>query len=133
MLTELHIDRVIFDSRPLFSAAPEDDAERASQGRKPRLPVHPTLTGRHPLLRLVGRNDLRRAAAWIHEWVPTISRWIACGAQPFVFTHTPDEAYAPRMARMFHEELARHASGIAGMRPWPGENEPREARQLELF
>jgi uncharacterized protein YecE (DUF72 family) len=133
MLAELHMDRVVFDSRCLFSAPPDDESEQASQGRKPRLPIHTMLTGRYPLLRFVGRNDLRRAIPWIQEWVPVVARWIEHGVQPFVFTHTPDEFYAPSLARLFHEQLMAHRPELLPRPAWPGEQQAPTARQLELF
>ena len=54
LLAELGINRVILDSRPLFSAPPDTEYETASQGRKPRVPVHTTVTGTRPILRLIG-------------------------------------------------------------------------------
>lgn len=133
MLRDLHIDRVIFDSRPLFSAPPTDDAETAAQGRKPQLPVHRAVTGNHPMIRFVGCNDVRRAVPWIREWIPYVDDWIKAGLTPFVFAHTPDEHFAPQLARLFHEELMRHNHAIEEMPVWPGEREPPLERQLELF
>jgi uncharacterized protein YecE (DUF72 family) len=133
LLAELHVDRVILDSRPLFSAPPEDAFERESQSRKPRLPVHAALTGSHPVVRLIGRNDVRRVAPWIQEWSRVLAKWLHSDLVPFIFTHTPDERCAPELARNFHHELQRHADGIADMPLWPGETERGEERQLELF
>ncbi|HEY1066113.1 MAG TPA: DUF72 domain-containing protein, partial [Pirellulales bacterium] len=39
LLAELEIDRVILDSRPLFSARASDPAEERSQSRKPKSPI----------------------------------------------------------------------------------------------
>jgi uncharacterized protein YecE (DUF72 family) len=129
-LAELQIDRVILDSRSLFSAPPEDEFERISQGRKPQLPVRPVLTGTHPLLRLIGRDDIRRVAPWILEWSRTVAKWIHGGLTPYIFTHTPDERFAPQLARMFHDELARHVHDVGPLAAFPGEG---DARQLRLF
>lgn len=132
LLTELHIDRVIFDSRALFSAPPNDSFEVESQRRKPNLPVHQSITWRHPILRFVGRNELERNLPWIHEWALKIAGWMKAGLHPFVFTHCPDERFAPQFARMFHDELTRHVE-VAEMPRWPGEVEPHPPKQMELF
>lgn len=58
MLRDLKIDRVLFDSRPLFSKPPSDEAEEASQARKPRSPHRTTVTGSRPMLRPVDRNSV---------------------------------------------------------------------------
>ncbi len=39
------IDRVLFDSRPLFSRPPLDASEKEAQQRKPRSPFRTTITG----------------------------------------------------------------------------------------
>ena len=132
LLTDLHMDRVIFDSRALFSAPPSDPFEVESQRRKPNLPVHQSITWRHPMLRFVGRNELERNLPWIHEWSLKIAGWIKAGLHPLVFTHCPDERFAPYFARMFHEELLRHVDG-SPMSPWAGESESHPPKQLELF
>ncbi len=49
LLSELAIDRVIFDSRPLFSAPPSDEIEQVAQQRKPKTPICTDVTGRHPV------------------------------------------------------------------------------------
>jgi uncharacterized protein YecE (DUF72 family) len=133
LLEELGVNRVMFDSRPLFSAPAEDPTEEEAQSRKPRLPVHAKATARHPLIRLVGCNDVTRALPWIRDWAAVIARWITAGLEPFVFTHTPADIYAPQLARLFHSELMQHADGIAPLPPWPGEHELQSREQLELF
>ncbi len=133
LLTELHIDRVIMDSRPLFSDPPADDYERESQTRKPRCPVRRSVTGRHPMIRLVGRNDIARVMPWIREWAPVVAGWIISGLKPYVFTHAPDALHAPTLARMFHDELRKHTQRVPELAPWPGEIEDRPAKQLALF
>ncbi len=133
VLGELKINRVIFDSRALFAFPPSDAAEQASQARKPKLPVHPTVTGQHPMLRFIGRDEVSRVHPWIKEWAPRVGRWIEAGLQPLVFTHTPDEFFAPRFARAFHDELVRHCHALKELPPWPGERERFAKRQLELF
>jgi uncharacterized protein YecE (DUF72 family) len=133
VLRDLKIDRVIFDSRPLFSAPPGDDYERQSQSRKPQLPVHAAATGCRPLIRLVGRNDVARVTPWIDEWAPVVAEWIGAGLTPYVFTHAPDDRYAPDLARRFHAAVRKHTHRVPDMPDWLGESEPQRARQLALF
>ncbi len=133
LLAEHHVDRVIMDTRPLFSDSPSDMSERQAQSKKPRLPVHQTVTGSHPMIRLVGLNDVRLASPWIHEWAPIVASWIIAGMTPYVFTHTPDERYAPELARLFHNELGRHTHRLSEMPAWPGEAATQRGRQLALF
>lgn len=132
LLMDLHIDRVIFDSRALFSAPPSDSFEVESQHRKPNLPVHQSITWRHPMIRFVGRNELERNIPWIHEWSLKVAKWMKAGLHPLVFTHCPDERFAPQFARMFHAELSHHLE-VAELPDWPGETEPHSPKQMELF
>lgn len=133
LLMELHIDRVLLDTRPLFCDAPSDESEAKLQASKPQLPVAPVLTARHPFIRLIGRNDSQLVMPWVREWAQTVASWIVDGLRPYVFAHTPDEVYSPDLARLFHEELMQHTQRVNSMRPWPGEQEQKPARQLELF
>jgi uncharacterized protein YecE (DUF72 family) len=133
LLRELHIDRVIFDSRPLFSVEPGDEFEQQSQERKPQLPVHETVTSRHPMIRFVACNDLPRAIPWIRQWAQTVGGWIRGGLTPYFFAHVPNDRYAPLLARMFHDELMKHHHSVDQLPPWPGEHEKAQNRQLELF
>ena len=130
MLSEHSADRALFDSRPLFSAPPSDVIEEESQRRKPRSPHRTTAIGRYPMLRLVGRNDVASARAWIDEWASTTAEWICEGRQPFVFTHAPDDRFAPEMAEMFHAAMQRSIKDLADLPVWPGR---QQMRQLGLF
>ncbi len=133
MLGELTIDKVIFDSRPLYSKPPSDDIERASQTKKPKTPVRQTVTGQRPFLRLIGRNNLDEVQPWIDEWSPVIAGWLSQGLDPFVFTHAPDDRFAPRFARRLHEAIRAHHAELPPAPTWPGENERPPEVQLTLF
>lgn len=136
LLRRLQIDRVIFDSRPLFSAPAGDEHEAEAQRRKPNCPARQTVTGQHPLLRFVGRNDVESARPWIDEWAPVVAQWIRDGLTPYVFTHTPHDKHAPDLARTFHSTLNQFLPDLPPLPVWPGEHPgtsiPR-TRQRELF
>jgi uncharacterized protein YecE (DUF72 family) len=127
------IDRVLFDSRALYSAPPSDDAEHVSQTRKPRSPLRFTVTGSRPFLRIVGRNDVTSVRPWLAEWSAQVAGWIDEGLHPFVFTHTPDDQFAPQMAELFHEELHRRRERLPLLAPWPGRLAQKNPRQQSLF
>jgi uncharacterized protein YecE (DUF72 family) len=130
MLADHQLNRVMFDSRALFSQPPDDEIEEVSQKRKPQLPHRCIATGFNPMLRLVGRNDLAKAQPWIDEWTGQVAAWIREGRQPFVFTHAPDDQFAPPMAEIFHRSLREKLPQLAPLPRWPGRDEPR---QLKLF
>lgn len=132
LLRERKIDKVIFDSRALFQAPPSDEIERVSQSRKPRTPVRQTVTGERPMLRFVGRNDVQLVDRFIEQWVPIVAGWIDKGLSPFIFTHAPNDQFAPEFARRFWDrlrpELSEQHPNLEEL-PRP----PRAAKQLDLF
>lgn len=130
MLRERGVDRALFDSRALFHAPPDDDFERASQGRKPNPPRRLTVTGRHPFVRFVGRNNRGLAAKWIAEWAGTVADWIGQGLTPYVFCHAPNDAYAPAFCEALHEAIRCHRSDLTPLPDWPGR---AASKQRELF
>ncbi|MGH7202227.1 MAG: DUF72 domain-containing protein [Planctomycetaceae bacterium] len=133
LLRELSIDKVLLDSRPLFSDPPEDDTEKKAQRQKPQTPLRRTVTASHPFLRLIGRNDVDRVQPWIDEWAPIVAAWITAGQVPFLFMHTPNDFHAPELARRFHHALQQHVPALPDLPPWPGESEPPELKQGRLF
>ncbi len=134
LLTELGIDKVIFDSRPLYSMPASDVTERAAQHRKPKTPVRETVTGKRPFLRLIGRNRIEDVQKWIDMWAPVISNWVEQGLKPFVFTHAPDDRFAPEFARALHRAIQAHFPALSDPPQWPGEVEHKRSNsQMELF
>lgn len=133
MLRDLKIDRVLFDSRPLFSKSPSDQAEEASQARKPRSPHRTTVTGSRPMLRLVGRNSVDDTMPWIEEWAIVIAEWINARREPYVFAHSPDEKFAPDFAARLHTQLQSHLPSLPDLPTWPGRKQDPAPKQLSLF
>lgn len=101
-LGSLGIDRVLFDARPLFSRPGADVSEREAQRRKPDSPYRNTVTGKRPMLRLIGLNDATPVLPWWEEWASIIAGWIKAGLEPWIFTHAPDDTHAPKLARCLH-------------------------------
>lgn len=130
MLTELNIDRVLFDSRPLFSVSAPDRYEKIAQSRKPKVPVRQTATGDYPMLRLVGRNDLQTVGSWIDEWCTVVAAWIREGRTPYVFVHSPNNELTPQFAELFHSKLSEQLPTLEPLPVWPGR---QIKRQTPLF
>lgn len=105
LLTDVRAERVILDSRPLFSKPPTDDAERDGWGKKPRLPVIPTALTSTPIVRLIGRTDVLETVAGWQPWLPVLAQWIGEGRSPIVTVHTPDNSCALPLARQLHGDL----------------------------
>lgn len=133
LLTSLEIDRVLFDSRPLYSASATTESEKISQTRKPRSPFRTTVTARRPLVRIVGRDDVEQVERWLNQWADIVAGWIRSGLEPYVFTHTPNDAHAPQMAERFHELLRRQLPELPALPEWPGRAERKLPRQQSLF
>lgn len=105
MLAVRNIDRALFDSRPLYQSPPDDEVERVSQTRKPKSPLRTTVTGQRPMLRIVGRNRIELVQDFVCEWAPVVFDWIQQGLRPYIFTHAPDDQFAPGFARMFWDSV----------------------------
>ncbi|MEQ1825398.1 MAG: DUF72 domain-containing protein [Pirellula sp.] len=137
LLRELCIDRVLFDSRPLNSESATDSAEQASQSRKPKSPFRTTVTGKRPMVRLIGRNNAAEVTEYWEEWAAQIANWIRQGYQPWIFTHAPDDTYAPGLARLLHEfvrlelpQLSQLPNLVAERGQVPADT---PLRQMDLF
>lgn len=134
LLQERGIDTVLFDSRPLYSKPPSDEVERVSQQRKPKTPLRTTVTGSHPFLRIVGRNNLDEVEPWIEEWAPTVAHWLEQDLEPFLFTHAPDDRFAPEFGRRMHAAVQRYFPDLAPLPDWLGEVERKNGEaQMMLF
>jgi len=135
LLQRLGIDKVIFDSRPLFSDEAADEDEAAAQSRKPQTPVRKVALGQNPFLRLVGKNDIPANEPWIKEWAPIINKWILEGKKPFVFTHCPNEAHAPYFARALHGQIKKLNPLMAPFPPFASDASEKAVKQeqLDLF
>ena len=120
MLQNHSVDYVIFDSRALFQASPDDEIEVESQRKKPKTPPRETITSRRPMVRMVGRNDLTKAESYLRAWAETVVAWKDRGLRPIFFTHSPNDAFAPAMARRMLYWLAKagqNSSAFPSRRP----------------
>lgn len=134
ILTQRSIDRVLFDSTILYDGPPTDEHEQESQRRKPHVPVRRTVTGRRPLVRFVGRDDVERSRAGLVGWASTVAAWIDQGLEPYFFTHSPCDAFAPATAQIFHDALRAVRPATPPLPEWPGvAAEARHMKQRELF
>jgi uncharacterized protein YecE (DUF72 family) len=119
LLMDRGVERVMLDSRALFSTPPPDPAAREAQRKKPRLPVHVIATGTRPLVRFIGHPELERNDAFLAPWLDKFAEWLGEGRSPYLFVHTPDNNAAPRLARRVHEQLHRRCA-VGTLPVWPG-------------
>ncbi|MGL5813628.1 MAG: DUF72 domain-containing protein [Aeromonas sp.] len=124
LLMEQGINRIMLDSRPLFSVPASSTAMIDAQGKKPRLPVHLLATAQAPVVRLIGLPRPEDNHPFLPPWLPRWQQWLVEGKDLYLFIHTADNAEAPRLARQICQLLGHE------MATWPGEND--RARQGEL-
>lgn len=127
MLHERGIDRVVFDTRALFSATNDDAATREAQRKKPRLPVHAIATGRNPMLRFVGHPELAQNRRFLQPWIKKLCAWIDEDRTPYVFTHMADDRWAPHLGVLVHEMLKTARPAVGELSAWPAD------RHITLF
>ncbi|MCH6256647.1 DUF72 domain-containing protein [Puniceicoccaceae bacterium K14] len=135
LLRDMKVDRVTFDSRPLFSVKEKDSHELDAASRKPQLPVRHSETNSTPFLRFVASNKIELNDPWINEWVPIINKWILEEKRPYVMVHAADEAYAPFVAKRLHQRLQKLNPLIPNLSGFynPDSDEPQLQEQLDLF
>lgn len=127
VLHERGVNRVIFDSRPVFAGPRVTKEEHEAFAQKPQLPVRPVATADQPIVRFIGQTDAAANPPFWQPWVTTVARWIADGRRPLVFLHTPDNQAAPELCRAFHAEVV----AAAGISPLP--DPPPIARSMRLL
>ena len=84
------------------------------------------------MLRFVGRNTVSEVTPWIEEWAPVIAGWIDEGLEPYIFAHSPNDAFAPHFACRLHDEIRLHSESVPALVPWPGQG-AESKRQKSLF
>ena len=134
LLRELNMDRVAFDTRPLMELSTKDPALLDAKRRKPKAPPRIEALGAHPFLRYVGHPQLTPDTGELTRWAILAAGWIREGRTPYIFMHqAPDDERAPELCRIFHGLMRARLPSLPELPPWPGEQEPPEPQQLELF
>ncbi len=121
LLFAANVDRVIFDSRCVFSGPCETDEEKDAWEKKPRLRVRPVALSQRPTVRFIGQTAPDANEEFWRPWVPKVAEWISEGREPYVFIHTPDNVRAPDLARQFHRQVSEAVDSLA---PLPEPKDP---------
>ncbi|MDQ8185440.1 DUF72 domain-containing protein [Pelagicoccus sp. SDUM812002] len=134
LLENQGIDKVVFDTRPLWSSEP-DEKERKARERKPQMPVRQIALGKHPIIRFVGKNKVEKNEIFIKEWASVINKWILEGKKPYLFGHAGDDAFAPFVARRLHLQLKRINPLLPELPEFESDRikPEKEIEQLDLF
>ncbi|MBN7819082.1 DUF72 domain-containing protein [Bowmanella yangjiangensis] len=126
LLLDNGVNRVIMDTRGLFSAKGNKGLLGEVKMKKPRVPVNVIATGAHPVVRFVGHPDILANRRFYQSWHSKLQQWLDEGRTPFVFFHLADNSDAPWLAEQFFQD-------------WPNKNSPftvnlpRQASQSSLF
>lgn len=99
------VNRVVMDSRPIFSTPAYCDSLVDAQSKKPRVPCHPIATGAHPVVRFIGHPDLSLNEPWLDQWAAKLSQWCQAGLTPSVFVHSSDNVAAPTLAAQLDAKI----------------------------
>ncbi|MBJ7538926.1 DUF72 domain-containing protein [Marinomonas transparens] len=105
-LSERSVNRVVMDSRPVFSTEAYCESLVDAQKKKPRVPCHPVATAQHPVVRFIGHPDLPRNKIWLDQWAMKLSQWLVEGLTPSVFVHSSDNIAAPTLAAQLDEKVS---------------------------
>ena len=104
-LSDRHVNRVVMDSRPVFSTEAYCESLVDAQKKKPRVPCHPVATASHPVVRFIGHPDLPRNELWLDQWAAKLSQWLSEGLTPSVFVHSLDNIAAPTLAAQLDKKV----------------------------
>lgn len=104
-LSDRNVNRVVMDSRPVFSTEAYCDSLVDAQKKKPRVPCHPVATAIHPVVRFIGHPDLPRNGRWLDQWAKKLVQWLEEGRAPFVFVHSSDNIAAPTLASQLDQKV----------------------------
>lgn len=135
ILMKYKVNRALFDTETLHGLASQAPDILEAQRKKPKMPARLSMTANNPFLRFVGDNQEERNLERLGEIAATTANWIRDGLRPFIFIHAPNEFFAPRLCRRFHQllqdELADIDIGTLAEKFEPPE--PPPPRQLQLF
>lgn len=95
------VNRVMMDTRALFSGVSLSEAMTEAREKKPRLPLHVWASAKHPVIRFVGHDDDTLNQRCLAPWVKKCHQWREQGISPYLFLHRADNKNAPWLAHLF--------------------------------
>jgi len=127
-LERLGIGRVLLDSRPIYNGP--DDPRIATERRKPKLPLQPSVTAPLSLVRFISHPRQECNLPFLEEWATLLAHWLHAGTRVYFFVHCPVEAQSPGNARYAQALFEQHGVPVPPL-PW---NELRSGpAQLRLL
>lgn len=95
------VNRIIMDTRALFTGEADSELTRDVRTKKPKVPVNVIATGDTPIVRFVGNNKEQDNARCLQPWIRKVHEWRLAGKTPYVFIHRPDNKDAPWTMQQF--------------------------------
>lgn len=130
VLRDRGIGRVLLDTRPIYDG--DDDPQRRSKRRKPRVPLQPIVTAPFTIVRYISHPVLERNRDYLAGWVEHIRDWLAQDIAVYFFVHCPDESRSPLILREFHTRLTAAQVPVPPL-PWDECPDDPAPTQLSLF
>ncbi|ADZ89963.1 DUF72 domain-containing protein [Marinomonas mediterranea] len=127
-LSNQSVDKVVMDSRPVFSTEAYSESLKDAQRKKPRVPCHAVATAQSPVVRFIGHPDLERNHVWLDQWAAKLKSWLERGLKPTVFVHSSDNIAAPTLASWLDDKLVANSA-----LPFKQVNLPETQEQIALL
>lgn len=101
ILMENNVNRVIMDTRALFTGKVDNEITAEVRTKKPRVPVNVIATDEQPVVRFVGNNSTGDNEKCLQPWIGKCHEWRLQGKTCYLFFHRPDNKDAPWLAEQF--------------------------------
>ncbi len=101
LLIQYNANRVIMDTRALFTGPCDSELLADVRSKKPRVPVNVIATGQCPVVRFVGNDNSDDNERCLIPWINKVLQWQAQGKDVYFFCHRPDNKDAPWLAQQF--------------------------------
>ncbi|MCU0525949.1 MAG: DUF72 domain-containing protein [Elainella sp. Prado103] len=128
LLARFGVARVLLDTRPIYEC--EDDPQRESERRKPRVPLQPVVTAPFTVIRYISHPDRQLNQPYLNGWASQVQTWLQQGQEIYFFVHCPIESHSPGTARWFQHQLEQQFIPVPPL-PWDSVDPPTS--QLSLF
>lgn len=115
LLAELNLGRVLLDSRPIYDCP--DDPQLHSERRKPRVPLHMTMTTDFSLIRYISHPKAGMNQVYLQAWATQIESWLRQDKRIYFFVHCPLEQRSPTNVRYFQQLLEQQGAPVPDL-PW---------------
>ncbi|MGO1617865.1 MAG: DUF72 domain-containing protein [Oceanisphaera sp.] len=119
LLLNTGANRIIMDSRAVFSCPPTTPALADAHQKKPKVPVHIISTGNAPVIRFIGHPEPDYNLSFWQPWLPRIQGWLSEGKSVYLFVHTADNQQAPQLAATIADALQQPLPDFPGLTPSP--------------